>query len=171
MKTSTFVTIAIAVAASVAGLIAVASGCPESGQAATEFNLKPAGGGKSVALSDLKGKPTLVVFWATWCPPCRREIPELKEIYGKYGSKMNMLGVAVNYRQTEKDVANFSKESGLPYPVLWDVDNKAMETYCVGGIPTLILVDPQGVIRYRANQISPPLYDLLDQETGSKGKA
>jgi thiol-disulfide isomerase/thioredoxin len=150
------------------GFLAAAVACPDSGQPAQDFSLQPVGGGKSVALSQMKGKPTLVVFWATWCPPCRREIPVLKEMYVKYGTKLNLLGVAVNYRQTEKDVARFSEANSLQYTVLWDAENKAADNYCVSGIPTVVLVDPEGVIRFRGGHISESLVDLLDSYTGKK---
>ena len=143
-----------------------ASGCPESGQTAQDFSLAPVGGGKPVVLSALKGKPTLVIFWATWCPPCRREVPVLKEMYVRYGTKLNMLGVAVNYRQTERDVATFREAQALQYTILWDAENKASEEYCVSGIPTLVLVDPQGIVRYRGNSITDQLTALLDKYTG-----
>jgi thiol-disulfide isomerase/thioredoxin len=148
--------------------LAGAVACPNSGQPAEDFSLQPVGGGKSVALSQMKGKPTLVVFWATWCPPCRREVPALKEMYVKYGTKLNMLGVAVNYRQTERDVIKFKDANSLQYTVLWDAENKAADQYCVSGIPTLVLVDSEGVIRFKGNQISQPLVDLLDTYTGKK---
>ena len=143
-----------------------ASGCPDSGQPAEDFSLAPVGGGKPVTLSALKGKPTLVVFWATWCPPCRREIPVLKEIFVRYGTKLNMLGVAVNYRQTENDVVAFRTDQGLQYTILWDKENKASDHYCVSGIPTVVVVDPQGVIRYKGNQITDEVTSLLDKYTG-----
>jgi len=150
------------------GLLVGASGCPESGRPAEDFSLKPVGGGKAVNLTALKGKPTLVIFWATWCPPCRREIPVLKEIYVKYGTRLNMLGVAVNFRQTEQDVAIFGQDNGIQYPLLWDADNTAADHYCVSGIPSLVLVDPEGIVRYRGNDISSALVQMLDQYTAKK---
>ena len=150
------------------GLLVGASGCPESGRPAEDFSLQPVGGGKAVNLSQLKGKPTLVIFWATWCPPCRREVPVLKELYVKYGTRLNMLGVAVNFRQTERDVANFGQANGLQYTLLWDAENKAADHYCVSGIPSVVLVDPQGIVRYRGNDISPALLQMLDEYTAPK---
>jgi len=150
------------------GLLVGASGCPESGRPAEDFSLQPVGGGKAVTLSALKGKPTLVIFWATWCPPCRREVPVLKELYVKYGTRLNMLGVAVNFRQTQQEVASFGQVNGLQYPLLWDVDNKAADHYCVSGIPSVVLVDPQGIVRYRGNDISPALVQMLDEYTAKK---
>ncbi len=143
-----------------------AVGCPDSGKPADDFSLQPVEGGKAISLSQLKGKPTLVVFWATWCPPCRREIPVLKEMYVKYGTKLNMVGVAVNYRQTQQEVANFSRANGLQYTILWDAENKAADNYCVSGIPTVVLVDPQGIVQYRGNQITDQLTGLLERYTG-----
>jgi len=143
-----------------------AVGCPDSGKPADDFTLQPVEGGKAISLSQLKGKPTLVVFWATWCPPCKREIPVLKEIYVKYGKKLNMVGVAINYKQTQQEVANFSRANGLQYTILWDAENKAADNYCVSGIPTVVLVDPQGIVQYRGNQITDQLTGLLERYAG-----
>jgi thiol-disulfide isomerase/thioredoxin len=155
----------MAIAALTMGLLVGAFGCPESGRPAEDFSLQPVGGGKAVNLSALKGKPTLVIFWATWCPPCRREVPVLKELYVKYGTRLNMLGVAVNFRQTQQDVATFGQANGIQYPLLWDADNTAADHYCVSGIPSLVLVDSQGIVRYRGNAISSTLVQMLDEYT------
>lgn len=136
---------------------------------ADDFSLPPASGGQAVSLAKLKGKPALVVFWATWCPPCRREIPTLKDIQAKYGPKgLQLLAVAIDYRQTREQVVQFQKDNQLPYSVLWDEGNKVSEHYGVYGIPTLVLVDPQGVIRFRGNQVDDSVMALLDQYTKAK---
>lgn len=142
------------------------------GQAAENFSLQPAEGGKAVSLLDFKGKPTLVVFWATWCPPCRREIPELKDIHKNYAAKgLQMVTVAINYRETREDVIRFKQVNELPYLVLWDEENKTYSTYSVEGIPTVILLDSSGVIKYRGHQINDDLMRLLDGLTKGQEKS
>ncbi|MEW6758946.1 MAG: TlpA disulfide reductase family protein [Acidobacteriota bacterium] len=132
------------------------------GQPAEGFTLTSVEGGKSVRLSDLKGKPTVVVFWATWCPPCRREIPDLKALHREFGPKgLNLLAVAVAFRESKEDVIRFKQDYELPYPVLWDEENRVSEVYGVAGIPTVILVDPEGVIRYRQHYLDESLRALL----------
>lgn len=132
------------------------------GQPADNFTLPMVEGGKTVKLSDFRGKPTVVVFWATWCPPCRREIPDLKELHKQYGPKgVALLAVAIDFRESKEDVARFRKDYDLPYTVLWDADNTVSGAYAVEGIPTILLVDPQGVIRYRAHALDETFLSLL----------
>ena len=133
------------------------------GQPADNFSLSPAEGGKAVSLSNFKGKPTMVVFWATWCPPCRREIPVLKTIHKDYSARgLQIVSVAIAYRETREDVVNFKKTNELPYLVLWDDDNKISEKYEVEGIPTVLLLDTKGVIRYRSHNLDQDFMAVLD---------
>lgn len=142
------------------------------GQSAEDFSLQPPEGGKTVSLFDFKGKPTLVVFWATWCPPCRREVPELKDIQKNYGQKgLQLVTVAINFRETREDVIRFKQTNQLPYLVLWDEGNKISDRYAVDGIPTLLLLDSKGVIRYRGHQIDRAIVQLIDTLTTSQGSA
>ena len=136
---------------------------------ADDFTLAPALGGKEISLSQFKGKPTMVVFWATWCPPCRREIPLLKDLYKKYSAKgLQMLAVAVNFRETRDQVVQFANDNELPYTVLWDADNSVSEHYGVQGIPTVLLIDPQGVIRYRSHSLDDSFMSLVEKYTAAK---
>lgn len=132
------------------------------GQTADNFSLPLVEGGKTVKLSDFRGKPAVVVFWATWCPPCRREIPDLKELYKQYGPKgVALLAVAVDFRESREDVDRFRKTYDLPYTVLWDAGNVVSSAYAVEGIPTILLVDPEGVIRHRAHALDETFLALL----------
>lgn len=150
-------------------LIPAAAGT-DVGEPATNFTLQQIDGGKKITLSDLKGKPTLVVFWATWCPPCRREIPLLKKLDKEYGPKgLQIVALALNYRETKDVVAKFIKDHELPYTVLWDEDNKTADAYSVTGIPTAVLVDAKGVIRFRGHQLDDPAFmGLLKDYLASK---
>ena len=140
------------------------------GQTAENFSLQPAEGGKAVSLLDFKGKPTLVVFWAMWCPPCRREIPDLKNIHKSYAEKgLQMVTVAISYRETREDVIRFKQVNELPYLVLWDEGSTISERYSIEGIPTVLLLDGSGIIKYRSHQIDGELMRLLD--TLTKGRA
>ena len=138
-------------------------------QLADDFSLPAASGGQTISLSKQKGSPTLVVFWATWCPPCRREIPILKDLQKKYGPKgLQVFAIALNYRETRDAVVRFQKENELPYTVLWDEGNAVANRYGVSGIPTVLLVDPDGFIRYRSHQVDDSLVALLDKYTTAK---
>ena len=92
------------------------------------------------------GKYTLVDFWASWCGPCRREIPNIKKLYEKFSSKMNFVGVAVwdNPDDTHKAV----DELGIVWPVMEGGKNwtEPTDLYGVSGIPHIMLIDPEGVI-------------------------
>jgi len=158
-------------AAALAGVLAVAAvfAGTDVGQTAEDFTLQPVQGGQPVSLLKNDGKPTLLFFWATWCPPCKREIPDLKKIHEEYAKKgLRMLGVALNFRESREDVVRFQQEQQLPYTVLWDVDNKIATEYGVEGIPTVILLDGKGVIRYRGHQMSEEFTKLLESYTASQ---
>lgn len=101
--------------------------------------------GTPLQLSSLKGKVVLIDFWATWCPPCRMEIPHFKELYAAYKEKgLEMIGLSV-----EEDtgvVKNFVQSNGVSYPVAL-ADAKLQQAYGgIRGLPTTFLVDKKGRI-------------------------
>jgi len=137
---------------------------PNVGQDAEDFTLPSVDGGESVTLSDLKGKPVLLVFWATWCGPCRRELPALKKLEEEYGPKgLRIVAVSIDYRQSRKSVAAFKKRYDIPYRVVWDEDSLVSEKYGVSAVPTNVLVDPQGIIRSRRHRLAASLEELIKQ--------
>ncbi|GAA0601390.1 hypothetical protein GCM10009001_17660 [Virgibacillus siamensis] len=117
--------------------------------------------GKTVSLSDFRGKRVIVNFWATWCPPCRAEIPDFQKLYEKKDVKI----LAVNLTDTEKskkDVSTFVKEFEMTFPVLMDVDSDVAEMYQVQAYPTSYIIDSSGHIQYRA--LGAMNYELMIQE-------
>ena len=103
--------------------------------------------GKSVELKDLlsQHKAVLINFWATWCPPCREEIPDLIDLYAENKDRgLLVLGVDVNQSRTK--VANFVKKHQMNYSILLDKDMAVSNIYHVVGIPTTLLVNPQGKV-------------------------
>lgn len=101
----------------------------------------------SVSLSSLMkpGHYTLIDFWASWCGPCRREMPVIKEILDQYGPKgLDVIGVAV-WDKTE-DTAKAIEELGISWPVMIDAQNIPTDLYGIMGIPSVILVSPDGII-------------------------
>lgn len=121
----------------------------EIGKVAPEFELSKLDGTK-VKLSDLKGKKVIVNFWATWCGPCQREMPDMQEFYSKYQKDVEIL--AVNYTASEgtdgkEKVRKFAEEKGVTFPILLDTDIKVTTTYKVITIPTSYFVDTKGVIQ------------------------
>ena len=132
------------------------------GNEAPDFRLKPVGGGNPVMLSKYRGKPVVIVFWATWCGPCKRELPALKELYTKYSPKgVVFLSVAVGWRQTEENIARFQALQQIPYPVLWDKSNEVSDQYNVHSIPTNLILDQDGIVRYREFALTSEAEDVL----------
>lgn len=103
---------------------------------------------KGTKLSDFagKGKYTLVDFWASWCGPCRREIPNIKALYDKYNGKMNFVGVAV--WDKSEDTHKAMQELQIPWPVMEGSENwtEPTDLYGIKGIPHIMLIDPDGKI-------------------------
>jgi thiol-disulfide isomerase/thioredoxin len=113
---------------------------------APDFELQtPAG--DSLRLSATNGKIRLVNFWATWCQPCREEMPLLQEYQDSYGEKVEIL--AINNGEAAEKVEAFTSELGLRLAVLLDPGAKTSDLYQVSGFPTTVFIDPQGIIRYK----------------------
>jgi len=131
--------------------IATASACAKSpGEAAPDFTLNDIQGGE-ISLSKLiDEKPVLLDFWATWCPPCRKEAPRVQAFYEKYKGKVEVVGVNVN--ESPKAVSAFMKQMALNYPMVIDTGGVAQE-YEVLGIPTIVLIAKGGEIVYFGHSV------------------
>lgn len=100
--------------------------------------------GEEYTLSKLKGKVIIVDFWATWCPPCRREVPHLVSFYEKYRDKgLIILGVSAEERQT---LEAFRKENNVNYPILLG-NNEVFQRFGVRSIPHTLFIDKKGNVR------------------------
>jgi peroxiredoxin len=120
---------------------------PRVGAEAPDFTLKDLQGNE-VKLSSLRGKPVMINFWATWCPPCREEIPVITKMYGERegGSSYEVLGVAT--QSDTSTIRAFAAEFGMDFPLLPDVNSNVVSTYHVLPIPTTFFVDKDGIIRF-----------------------
>ena len=117
-----------------------------AGTAAPGFTL-PDTFGRQVSLEALKGKVVAVNFWATWCGPCREEIPELTQVYAENRGKcFEMLGIAEESGPRDEIVATAGK-LGVTYPVLLDQDGKVGDAFKIPGYPRTFLLDTSGRIR------------------------
>ncbi|MDD5084968.1 MAG: TlpA disulfide reductase family protein [Candidatus Omnitrophica bacterium] len=117
--------------------------------------------GKAITMSSFKGKsPILIVFFATWCPPCRREVPELIKIYDKY-SKRGLRILAVNIQETPDRVKGFMDKEGINYLVLIDSTGQIAKQYGITGIPTAILIDKKGDVKYRGHSLPDKIEEVL----------
>ena len=109
------------------------------------------------ARPDLKGKPAIVEFWATWCPPCRKSIPHLNEIYKEYGAKdLQVLGITDEPAQT---IRAFVKDIPIDYPVATGRDT-LMEKFGITGIPHAFLVDKKGTIVWQGHPMEMTKEDI-----------
>ena len=113
------------------------------GKPAPAFTLKTSDG-KSISLADLKGKPVVVNFWASWCPPCRQEMPLLKATAEKYPEKVRFIGI--NVQDTDGSFKKALAEFALPYPNGRDEGLGISQTYAVMALPRTFIIDSEGNI-------------------------
>lgn len=112
---------------------------------APEFSLKSVDG-KTVKLSDYKGKVVIIDFWATWCPPCRKGIPDLISIQNEFKDKVVIIGISLDREKTIKDVPGFVKNNGINYPVVYGDDKVVIDYGGIQSIPTSFVVDKNGTV-------------------------
>jgi peroxiredoxin len=130
------------------------------GQKASSFKLSTVDGKALELESFAKGKVTLLVFGATWCPSCRHEIPILKEYYNELKDDgLNVL--AIDIQESEKKVKSFVEKQQINYPVVLDSNAKTAMLYKVVGIPLNVILDRNGVIVYKENR--PPDKEILEK--------
>lgn len=120
---------------------------PQSGFLAPDFSLENLDG-STLTLADLRGKVVLVNFWASWCPPCRQEMPSLERVYQQYSQK-GLVVLAVNSTIQDKlsDAQDFVIANNLSFPVLLDKNGEATRLYRIQSLPTSFFIGPDGVIR------------------------
>jgi thiol-disulfide isomerase/thioredoxin len=137
---------AIALTAS-AGVSGVALAADPIGQPAPAFSLPLRGGSAPLGLDKLRGQVVMVNFWASWCEPCRKEFPLLDQIYKKYKSAGFTL-VGVNVEPDAKDAESFIAKTPVSFPIVFDKDSTVSKQYHVAGMPTTVLIDRKGVLRW-----------------------
>lgn len=124
----------------------VGQGLVRQGQPAPDFSL-PALSGETVRLNDLKGQVVLVNLWATWCPPCKAEMPVIDAFY-KAHQAAGFTTLMVNMQEDGTTVSDFIKANGLSFPVLLDGQGELMNLYGVRGLPATFILDRNGQVRY-----------------------
>jgi len=113
---------------------------------APDFTLKSITGA-NLKLSELRGKVVLINFWASWCGPCRQEMPVLNELYQHY-RPLDFTVLGVNVEQNSDNAKSLLKDVSVSFPILFDNNNKVSKLYNVKGMPSTVLVDRDGNIRY-----------------------
>jgi len=134
---------AVPAAATTGGLIP----SPREGFLAPDFTLELLGGGQ-VTLSELRGKGVVINLWASWCPPCRAEMPAIQRVYEKTrGRGLEVLAVNTTFQDSERDAAGFVQELGLTFPVPLDRSGTVSRQYQLRALPSTFFVDREGIIR------------------------
>ncbi len=129
------------------------------GRAAPDFVLNDLQG-KEVRLSDYRGKLVFLNFWATWCPPCREEMPSMESLYSRFKDRpFQMLTVSID--DDPEQVERFRKAFGYTFPMLFDQDKRVASLYQTTGVPETFLIGPDGTIIYKV--IGP--YDWENPDT------
>jgi peroxiredoxin len=113
------------------------------GDKAPDFTLKSVDG-KTIKLSDYKGKVVIIDFWATWCGPCRRGIPDLVSIQTEFKNDLVIIGISLDAEKTIKDVPEFVKSYKINYPIVYGDEKVVMAYGGIQSIPTAFVIDKNG---------------------------
>ena len=115
---------------------------------APAFDLKDAQG-QPQRLADYLGKPVILNFWATWCPPCREEMPSMQRAHEALSAD-GVAVIAVSVGDDAEAIGDFLEETPVDFPLPMDSDSKVAQRYPLKGLPTTYVIDPQGRLAYRA---------------------
>ena len=118
----------------------------QPGSKAPNFTLKSRSG-KNLKLSEFRGQVVMINFWASWCAPCRKEMPLLEKIYKKH-RRLGFTLLGVNVEQNTSAAKNYLKNVRVSFPVLFDNTNKTSKLYQVSAMPTTVIIDRSGKIRF-----------------------
>lgn len=134
----------------------------EEGKPAPDFTLK-ALDGSNVKLNELRGTVVLVNFWASWCGPCRTEMPLLDNLYREYRDYgFTVLGI--NLDEEHSQALKLLDKVPVTFPVLFDPDNRTSETFAVDAMPTTVLIDRNGVVRHHHRGYKEGFMDKYEQQ-------
>jgi len=118
--------------------------------------------GQPVTLSAYRGhRPVLIVFWATWCPYCVEEMPNLVKLKEKHGDKLQILGVSI--QESREKVAAWAKSRNINFPLLLDEEGDVSSKYGVVGVPTLVVVDKDGKGLVAENALNSRILGAIEQ--------
>lgn len=120
---------------------------PQKGFLAPELSLQTLDG-QEVTLASLRGRVVLVNFWASWCPPCRAEMPAMQRIHEAYESQgLTVLAVNSTIQDSQTEAARFAAQNGLTFPIPLDMDGQTARRYAVRSLPTSFFIGRDGLIR------------------------
>ncbi len=131
----------------------------DAGMVAPDFKLKNLAGDE-VSLKDYRGKKVMLNFWATWCPPCKEEMPAMERFYNEKSKDVEILAVNLD---PQNNVKSFVKGNNLTFPILLDQEGSTQQTYSIISIPTTFIIDEQGLILKK--HIGSMTYDQMQELT------
>jgi cytochrome c biogenesis protein CcmG, thiol:disulfide interchange protein DsbE len=106
--------------------------------------------GDTITLAQLRGSPIMLNIWATWCPPCRDEMPGLQELHERYGERgLRVVGVSIDSRGSEGEIRQFLQDHGITFTILHDIAEDISQRFRASGVPQTWLIDRRGVIAHR----------------------
>ena len=114
-----------------------------AGTPAPEFTLQSADAG-TASLADFRGKKVVVNFWATWCPPCRSEMPDMEQLHTE--RKDDVVVLAVNVQEAKAPVRDFAEKYSLSFPILMDTGGEVTQSFGVQSLPTTFFIDKEGKV-------------------------
>jgi cytochrome c biogenesis protein CcmG, thiol:disulfide interchange protein DsbE len=118
------------------------------GSDAPDFHAKVLGSNQVRSMADYKGKVVLLNVWATWCPPCKAELPSLEQLYREYGPKgLKLVAVSIDDYVSEDSIRSFAKNYGLTFDILHDSTHAIERIYQTTGYPETFVIGPEGTIR------------------------
>lgn len=129
---------------------------------APDFTLK-SNSGENLQLSDFRGQIVVINFWATWCGPCRQEMPKLDALYKRY-QRAGLVMWGVNVEDDPSLADKLLKENPVSFPILYDVSSTVSELYKVDAMPTTVIVDRDGNMRHLHRGYKPGYEDIYRQQ-------
>ncbi len=159
----------MAAAAAICALLVTLAPAATAGEAApspaADFTLPQRAGG-DVSLAALKGEVVLINFWATWCGPCRQEMPLLEQIYQRY-RPLGFTLLGVNVEEDSEGALRWLQQVPVSFPVLFDRENRVSKLYDVTAMPSTVIVDRQGRVRYVHYGYTPGTENLYQDQIRS----
>lgn len=134
----------------------------EVGEMAPDFALETLDG-KKVHLSDFRGKKIILNFWATWCPPCKKEMPEMQAFYEKHHSEIEVIGINVTGLEHRlSDVEKYIQKNSYTYPILLDKElDVSRKHYMAFSLPTTYFIGTDGIVQ-QPRKLGPMTYDFME---------
>jgi peroxiredoxin len=136
----------------------------QAGDPAPEF-AAPTLAGDTISLAALRGSPVLLNVWATWCPPCREEMPGLQLLHETFGDRgLHVIGVSIDSRGAESAIRSFADDHGIRFTVLHDPGEAVSRQFRINGVPETFLIDGAGrIVRRWIGAFDPAAADVAEQ--------